>query len=273
MKTIALICLSSIFASGVCLAQAPVVDVQDNTPRVSPAISTQSAPAPSAISGPMSAYELQERLETLEQIVDSRTASQQRVQMRVEELQNDIDDMRGSIELHNHQLEKLLERQRELFLELDRRFSDMQESSSQLSNNISSNSGSTSSVNASTGDEQGSYQAAVNLILKDKDYDKAIPAFQQFLSTYPRSDLTANAHYWLGQLLYNKQDFAGAKKQFEAVSNNFSDSPKRADSLLKLGLIEKSSGNTNTANNFFKQVVNQYPNSSPARLASQQLGN
>jgi tol-pal system protein YbgF len=181
--------------------------------------------------------------------------------------------MRGSIELHNHQLEKLLERQRELFLELDRRFASMQQSSADLGNNIAGGGGSNINAPANPGDEQAMYQEAVNLILKDKDYVKAVPAFQAFLAQYPNTGLTANAHYWLGQLLYNQQAYSEAKEQFRQVATKFSDSPKRSDSLLKLGLIEKSTGNLSAANNLFQQVVNEYPNSTSARLASQQLTN
>ena len=239
-----LISVSCIVMTGACLAQAPVVDI--------------------------TASDLEDRLAILERIVDSRTESQQRMQNQVNDLQSDIDEMRGSIELHNHQLEKLLERQRELFLELDKRFESMKQDSSNLATNIANIDQNTTST-ASGNNEQSAYQAAVNLILKDKDYESAVPAFQAFLAKYPNSDLTANAHYWLGQLLYNQQNYNDAKKQFEQVVNKFESSPKRADSLLKLGLIEKSVGNTNAANDLFNQVVKTYPNSTPARLAAQQL--
>jgi len=264
-----LISVSCLFLSGACFAQAPVVDATatNNT------ATTNNVPAANNL---MANSDLEDRLVILERIVDSRTESQLRMQGQLNELQNDIDEMRGSIELHNHQLEKLLERQRELFLELDTRFENMQQDSNSLANDIANiNTSSSTGVSASGqgAGEQGAYQAAVNLILKDKDYDKAVPAFQAFLAKYPNSDLTANAHYWLGQLLFNKQNFVEAKKQFQQVVSKFDSSPKRADSMLKLGLIEKSAGNISAANTLFKQVVNEYPDSTPARLASQQLAN
>lgn len=271
MNTKLLISVSCIFVTGVCLAQAPVVDAQ-NTPPTQTSASLPQANVASIGVG-ITSVELEQRLATIERIVDSRTESQQRMQTQVNVLQGDIDDMRGSIELHNHQLEKLLERQRELFLELDRRFASMQQSSADLGNSIAGGGGSNINAPANPGDEQAMYQEAVNLILKDKDYVKAVPAFQAFLAQYPNTGLTANAHYWLGQLLYNQQAYSEAKEQFRQVATKFSDSPKRSDSLLKLGLIEKSTGNLSAANNLFQQVVNEYPNSTSARLASQQLTN
>lgn len=274
MKTVfvgKLLGLLSIAISGACLAQAPVVEVQTDTNTT-----TQSLQQSNDLSTQtVSSFELEQRLQTLEQIVDSRTEAQQRMSSQIMELQSDIDEIRGSIELHNHQLEKLLERQRELFLELDRRFEGMQAQTTQLGNDISG--GITTSAPVASpsqvNGEQEAYQAAVNLILKDQNYDAAIPAFQTFLSQYPNSALTANSHYWLGQLLFNKQNYTEAKIQFTQVANKFVDSPKRADSLLKLGLIEKATGNLSAANSLFEQVLKEYPDGTPARLASQQLAN
>lgn len=272
MNTKLLISVSCILATGVCLAQAPVVDAQNT----STAQAAKASPVTRAVdlSAPaITSVELEQRLATIERIVESRTESQQRMQTQVDMLQSDIDDMRGSIELHNHQLEKLLERQRELFLELDRRFAGMQQTTNSVASNANNAGASMPSAAPSGGDEQTMYQNAVNLILKDKDYDKAVPAFKTFLAQYPNTGLTANAHYWLGQLLYNQQKLTEAKEQFSQVATKFSDSPKRSDSLLKLGLIEKTGGNLSAARNLFQQVVNEYPNSTPARLAQQQLTN
>lgn len=270
MKTKVVTSLACLLTTGVCLAQAPVVDSQssDQTSVYQTASNTDPA-----VTEALTAIELQNRLSKLERIVNSRTESQQRMQAQISELQIDIDEMRGTIELHNHQLEKLLERQRELFLELDNRFAQMQEQTDKVGDSISTGSSSVVDIPSNQVSEQESYQNAVNLILKQKDYDKAIPAFQAFLEQFPKGNLTDNAHYWLGQLLYNKQNFSEAKAQFTQVIESFPDSPKRADSMLKLGLIEKALGNTSAANNRFQQVVNQFPNSTPAKLASQQLSN
>lgn len=271
MNTKVVTTLASILMSGACLAQAPVVDAQSGEQTNSVQSSND---VNASVAEALTTLELQNRLSKLERIVDSRTESQQRMQAQISELQVDIDEMRGTIELHNHQLEKLLERQRELFLELDRRSLEMQEQTDNAGDSMST--GALPDVNndqASQVSEQELYQRAVNLILKQRDYDKAIPAFQAFLEQFPSGNLTDNAHYWLGQLLYNKQNFADAKVQFSEVVDEFSDSPKRADSILKLGLIEKALGNVSAANNRFQQVVSQYPNSTPAKLASQQLAN
>ena len=268
MKKFATI-IGSALVTGVCFAQAPVIDLSTQNNETS---STES-PASSAL------LSMEERLAILERKDKARVEAQQRVQQQLNNLQNEVAEIRGSIELHNHQLEKILQRQRDLYLELDNRFSSLQQQTDQVAQGIDqvspqisgSNSASVPQTAVAAISEDEAYQQAVNLILKERDYDSAIPAFESFLQAYPSSSYTDNAHYWLGQLLYNQQAWERAKQQFQAVADQFADSPKRPDSLLKLGMIEKQSGNMAQAKVFFQQVVDQYADSTPARLALQQL--
>ena len=57
--------------------------------------------------------------------------------------------------------------------------------------------------------------------LKDKRYEQAIPEFEAFNQKYPNSSYAANAHYWLGQLLFNKGELAKARQEFDVVVNQF----------------------------------------------------
>jgi len=259
--------LALALSAGVCFAQAPVVDVNSQSNNSATQISdTINGPAKSLSS------ELESRLAIMERIVDSRSDTQQRMQQQLDMLQADVDTLTGSIELHNHQLEQILARQRELFLELEKRFDSMQQQNASVASNINtsvSSGGSNSS--ASAGSEQDAYQSAVNLILQDRDFESAIPALRGFLRQYPNSNLTENAHYWLGQLLYNNQDWAAAKEQFVQVADNFADSSKRPDSLYKLGVIAKNMGDEALSQQYFEQVVAEYPESTSARDAQRQL--
>jgi tol-pal system protein YbgF len=119
--------------------------------------------------------------------------------------------------------------------------------------------------------EQSAYQAAVDFILKSKDYDKAISAFTAFVANYPKSTLVANSYYWLGQLYYKKQQFKNAQQSFAEVVNNFSKSAKRSDAILKIGVIDETLGDVPSAKKAYNKVLKEYPNSSPAELAAKRL--
>jgi tol-pal system protein YbgF len=209
-----------------------------------------------------------ERITALERMFTSRTDTQHRIQQQLDILQNEVTELRGSVEEHNYQLEKILQRQRELYLEIDKRISAVAtqapgQSSGQAEQDMAPLSES----------ENEAYDKAVNLILKDKRYEQAIPAFQTFLQNFPNSTYASNAHYWLGQLLFNKQDWDGAAEQFQALVNNYPNSTKRGDALLKLGVSEFERSNVARAQQLWEQVVAQYPDSSAEKLAKKRLQN
>ncbi|WP_218354540.1 tol-pal system protein YbgF [Alteromonas lipotrueiana] len=240
--------------SNASFAQAPVYDV--NNPQGS---------------------NLEKRIVVLERMVDSRTQMQHRLQQQLNAMQGEIDDLRGSVEVHTNQLEKVLERQRELYLEIDKRVSSLKQSVGQQTpasgSQVSTLAQETRQESTSTPSlsEDDAYDNAVNLILESREYDKAIPAFREFINDYPKSQYAANAHYWLGQLLFNKQNWQEAKTQFSEVANQFKKSSKRAESLLKLGVIEQRLGNNGQAREYLNQVISQYPNSSARKLAESRL--
>nr|WP_223858132.1 tol-pal system protein YbgF [Salinimonas profundi] len=226
--------------------------------------------------------ELEKRITVLERMVDSRTEMQHRLQQQIDTMQGEIDQLRGSVEVHTNQLEKVLERQRELYLEIDKRVEALKQSTGQQGSNGnsstssssgSSNSSSSSSDNASqpSMSEDEAYDNAVNLILKSREYDKAIPAFRSFIDDYPNSQYSANAHYWLGQLLFNKREWAQAEEQFSQVVERYTKSSKRAEAMVKLGVIAQRQGDDGTARDYFNRVISDYPNSSAKRLAESKL--
>lgn len=233
-------------------AQAPVYDVQ---PQLNP--------------------EIEQRLIKVERILDSRTQMQHEMQQQLDTLQGEVDELRGAIELHTNQLEKILERQRELYLEIDKRVDALKESSVQASvvssDTVSNPTTANSSVSAPAVPENEAYEQAVNLIIKAKEYDKAIPALRSFINNYPRSGYLSNAHYWLGQLLFNQQSWQEAQIEFATVSSKFQDSSKRPDALLKLGIIAQQMGDKAMAKQYWQQVINEYPNSSASKLAANRM--
>jgi tol-pal system protein YbgF len=194
-----------------------------------------AAPAPVT---DLSDASIEQRLTIVERMVSSRANSQHRIQEQLDTMQDEVNELRGSIELHNHQLEKILERQRELYLEIDKRI-----------------------------------EAVSSQALKDKQYDLAIPQFQAFITKFPNSSYAPNAHYWLGQLLFNKQDWSGAGEQFQVLISGYPDSTKRADAIFKLGVVEQKRSNLARAKQLFEQVISEYPDSSSKKLAETRLSN
>ncbi|MCC5879343.1 MAG: tol-pal system protein YbgF [Idiomarina sp.] len=220
---------------------------------------------------------LEARVERIERLLDARGEQQARMGQQLNNLQREISDLRGITEMHAHQLAEVLERQRDLYQEIERRVSEVRGSASA--------GGTSTSVAVPTRDdmdaanysddlnENEAYDRAIALVLEERRYDDAIPAFRSFIEAYPNSSYLGNAHYWLGQLLYARNDYAEAQRHFREVVNNYPDSNKRADCMLKLGIIAQSEDNNSAARERFQQVINEYPDSTEAGLARTRLNN
>jgi len=231
---------------------APVIDMNGS---VASASDTQSS--------------VTEQLAQLSRKLETRNKAQVNLQQQLDELYIEVSEIRGLTEQHSHQLGKILDRQRELYQELDRRVTEALSAKPPASTvPTTTNTDITYSNDIS---ENESYDHAVNLVLNEKKYTEAIPAFQKFIKQFPQSSYAANAHYWLGQLLFNKGDLSAAKNAFETVSQQYKSSPKRADALLKLGMIAQTKKNYSLSADIFRQLIKEYPSSTPATLAKPRL--
>ncbi len=236
----------------------------------------EQAPVVDVRSSSVGASSLTEQLTILERKLDSRNRSQVNIQRQLDQLQTEMNALRGVTELHTHQLSQVLERQRELYQELDRRVSEALKQVNSAPNSIAANN--VNDVNISSGQgysnnltENEAYDRALNLVLKDKRYEQAIPEFKAFNKSYPQSSYAPNSHYWLGQLLFNKGELSEARQEFEIVVKQHPDSAKRPDALLKLGMVAQTKNDNKNAIALYRQLLKEYPDSTSAKLAKPRL--
>jgi len=216
---------------------------------------------------PVASLTTEQRLQRLERMFEARSGVQLELQSGLAALQQELSELRGSLESQAYQLQQITERQRELYLELDRRLASLpSQPAAEPAAKVAKPEGYSSDLS-----ENQAYDQAVKLVLEDKNYEAAVPAFEAFLARYPTSTYAANASYWLGQLLYNQGNTAGAEQAFVKVVKEFPGSNKRADSLLKLGLIAAQQGQGQQAKTYLQQVVDEYPQSASAKLAKNKL--
>lgn len=118
--------------------------------------------------------------------------------------------------------------------------------------------------------EEKAYQQAYHLI-QSKDYNGATLAFKSLIKTFPEGKYIPNAHYWLGEIYMAKGDLQLAYEAFDSVFKQYSDHPKAADSLLKLGYVEYAKGQWKRSQALLQQVKSQFPGSTSAQLAEAKL--
>ncbi|MGP6489712.1 cell division protein CpoB [Duffyella gerundensis] len=225
---------------------------------------------------------VEDRVTTLERISNAQAQLLQQLQQQMNANQSDIDSLRGQIQENSYQLNQVVERQKQLYQQIDALSSS---NASNSSNAAAADTGAATAAAAGSdnsssdaaaapvqsGDANTDYNNAVDLVLQKKQYDQAIAAFQAFVKKYPDSTFQPNANYWLGQLFYNKGKKDDAAYFFATVVKKYPKSPKSAEALFKVGVIMQDKGDNAKAKAVFQQVVKQYPTSESAKQAQKRI--
>lgn len=85
------------------------------------------------------------------------------------------------------------------------------------------------------GDAAAQYDQAFGL-LRQAQWDEAETALQAFLEQHSDHRLAGNAKYWLGETHYVRGDYVAAARVFAEAFQQYPDSGKAPDNLLKLGM-------------------------------------
>ena len=229
--------------------------------------------------------------------------------IQIQQLQDEVRMLRGMLEDQTIQLENLSNRQRDQYLDLDKRITGARGSSNGpvLSGNAVNTTramtapattqpairedmpdvrpalDTPSSVTAiATPDTQAREMAASPEAekaaydqgfqsLKDLKYADAAQQFSAFVVQYPDSGYADNAQYWLGESYYVTRNYDIALEAFQKLLSNYPDSPKVPDGLLKIGYTHYELKQWDQARAALVQVQEQYPDTTLARLAGSRL--
>ena len=235
----------------------------------------------------------EERLDRLERILNSQGLGD--MLMRMDTLQNEIQKLRGDLELQSHQLDEIKQRQRDLYVDIDRRLlrlernepgtagaamgvspqatSPIPTSTAAATQTVQPAPGASAGNVAAPGDdagEQQAYQKAFDT-LRDLKYDQAVTAFNGFLAKYPKGRYAHIAQYWIGESDYAQRKFKQAINDYQKLIDNYPTSPKVAEAMLKIGYSQYELKNNKAAETILNQLIKSYPGTTEAGQAQNLL--
>ena len=237
---------------------------------------------------------VESRLNRLERLVNSKGLVD--IMVRVESMQNELQRLLGEIELQKHSLDEIKKRQRDLYVDIDRRLLQFERRSgssatstplppvvtqrpiikqnkTQKSSTQSAQSRRTTSapkVTKTKEGEQVAYQKAFDL-LRALRYEKATKAFRQFLNDYPDGRYAHIAQYWLAETSYHTRKYDIAVKDYQTLIDQYPKSPKRADALLKIGYSQFELKSFSKAKTVLDTLIQSYPGTTEAGQAENLL--
>jgi tol-pal system protein YbgF len=128
-------------------------------------------------------------------------------------------------------------------------------------------------INANLG-EQELYRNALNILLEQQParYEESISMFQSYIQRFPQGRLLTNAYYWLGEALILVERYDEARDTFTVLINSYPEDPKAAGALLKRGDVYQRLGQTDLAQQDWREISTRYPeNATEIREADTRL--
>lgn len=217
--------------------------------------------------------DLEARVARLDQLFKNQ--SLENLAQRIDDLQDQVKQLRGEVEVLEHDSDMDKKQQRDLYQDIDKRLQKLELGLGGSA--VSSGDSITPAVPASTGvvapasgPDEAAYQRNFDL-LKQGRFSEAIAGFKGFMKKYPDSPLAPNALFWTGEAHYQMGDFTTALADFRNVLKQYPKSGKIPDATLKVGYCQYELQQWKTARQTLNDVIAKYPDSSAAQLARQRL--
>lgn len=268
-------------------ANEPPNTAGNSVPNVAATPSAPTIPRNSA------SFSLEQRVTILERQITNLNP----MLVQVDDLQQQLQSLQGKIDSQQHAIKVLEEQVRNQYLALEKRLAQRNNQSAVYSGkpvSVSSSSansalGSRPLVDLSSSKNQVSkdrksmmpnaaptpageraYQAAFQL-LKTKQYNEAIEAFETFNKKFPNDLNVANADYFLGQLYLLQGQADPAINFFKRFISRYSQDARVPDAMLQCGLAYFAKGDKPMAMELFEKIIQQYPDSKAAQAAQARL--
>jgi tol-pal system protein YbgF len=174
--------------------------------------------------------------------------------LRVQQLEEEIRRLNGLVEEQASLLMRLQDQSLERYVEMDRRLAAI------------------GTIDPSTvieGDEETDSPAPDDTapsadvpvaVVRERQFEAAVGAFNTFLASYPFGRFAPNAHYWLGELylVIEPVDPESARQNFQLLLDQYPNDRKVPDALYKLGRVHALKGNVDRSKEYLNKVIADY---------------
>lgn len=210
---------------------------------------------------------------------------------QIQMLQQELRDLRGTVEEQAYLIQNLQRSQRSQYIDLDRRVAALapnrpapgpvpvpsEGDTAQASEYVEGSQSAAPSVSVPQSEadvepttEREAYAQAIAL-MRSKQFDESTQAFEALIVKYPNGQYTPNAFYWLGELNLATGQTEPARQNFVQVIRLYPDHQKVPDSLYKLGVLYFQLGDEAESRRYLQRVRSEYPQSSAGTLAKRYL--
>ena len=184
------------------------------------------------------------------------------MQNEIERLNQEMAQLRGSLEVANHALQTSEQRQKDLYADTDARLRKL-EGSGQLSET-----GSGELVTEA--EDQKAYKEAYAFSQNAK-HKEAFSAFDAFIKDYPDSKLVPDALYGLGYSQFALKSYKSSISSQQKLLASYPDSPKVPNAMYSIANSQIQLGQVKTAKKSLRDLIAKHPDADVIPNAKKRL--
>jgi tol-pal system protein YbgF len=99
-------------------------------------------------------------------------------------------------------------------------------------------------------------------LIEGRSYEAAEIAFRKFVQSYPDDKRVPDATHWIGESLFQRQQYRDAAEQFLLVTQKYGSHRRAPSSMLRLGMSLAALGEKEAACATFQEIGRKYPTAS-----------
>ena len=238
---------------------------------------TTTTAATASTTGSSGRLTTEERISRLEAIADSQILE---MLSRIQTLEREIQLLRGEQESQAHQLGDINKKQRDLYIDIDRRLLNLEKlTQSQSGTNTTAAVATTTNspqtpaskpggdkaeaANAAEDDQQA-YQQAFDY-LRDQRYEKAIAEFRSYVKKFPKGRYAHVSQYWIAESFFAQGQFKDAILAYQKLIESYPASPKLAEAMLKSAESYYKLNDMSNAQKTAERLLKAYPGTEEAK--------
>ena len=212
--------------------------------------------------------DLKKRVAAIEAIVQGGGLAD--MQNQIEALKQEVANLKGDLEVAQHNLEATQTRQKDLYTDTDTRLRRIESGPAPAPTPANGASGAVAPV-ATAEEKDVKALADANLLSQSAKYKEAFAAFDSFLKEYPTSKLAPEALYGMGYSQFGLKNYKSSIATQQKVLDLHPESAKVPEAMFNMANSQIQLGQVSSAKKTLRDLIAKFPDATVTPNAQKRL--
>jgi tol-pal system protein YbgF len=209
--------------------------------------------------------ELKKRVAAIEAVVQSGGLAD--MQNEIQALKQEVANLKGDLEVAQHNLEATQQRQKDLYTDTDTRLRRIESGPAPASGAATT----PAAPQPAAEEKDVKALADANALSQSAKHKEAFAAFDTFLKDYPTSKLVPEALYGMGYSQFGLRNYKSAIATQQKVLDFHPESPKVPDAMFNMANSQIQLGQVNNAKKTLRSLIEKHPDAAVTPSAQKRL--